>query len=151
MCSELLLLKVRSRKFSDHKSGRRKKRPDKGIIFQAVSGSKKHTRKEKTLAKQYTQNTKPTQGRKIKKFAPENFPKQVWTTKRKTKQDLTKTTSQQFKKCTAFSPVFIGAGWNVPHSTWVRSLPHPLGARFLRPAAQGDPHDVTTMGAKPAV
>ena len=32
-----------------------------------------------------------------------------------------------------------------------RSLPHPLGARCLRPATPGDPHDVTTMGAKRVV
>ena len=48
-------------------------------------------------------------------------------------------------------PVDYKGKWNVPHSTWVRSLSHPPGAKFLRPAAPGDPHDVTIMGAKPAI
>ena len=66
--------KVRSRKFSDTSlGGEKKKGPDKGRIFQAVFGSKKHTRKVKTLAKQYTQNTKPTQGRKIKSSLLKTF------------------------------------------------------------------------------
>ena len=48
-------------------------------------------------------------------------------------------------------PLFYGYKWNVLHSTWVRSLPHPPGARLLRPTAPGEPHDVTIMVAKPAV
>ena len=63
-----------------------------------------------------------------------------------------KNPTPKFNKCTAFPLVFFyWYRWNVPHSTWVWSLPHPPGARFLRPAAPGDPHDVTIMGAKPAV
>ena len=43
------------------------------------------------------------------------------------------------KKCTAFSPVFNRYKWNVPHSTWVRSLPHPPGARFYAPQPRATP------------
>ena len=44
------------------------------------------------------------------------------------------------KSAQHFHVFFDRYKWNVPHSTWVRSLPHPPGARFYapQPRATGD-------------